>query len=207
MSKRFRSVLLLLLFVVLLSPEAAAAEESSAARPDPAAERDAALEERIRALEDAAIAGDAQAGAAAETAFNALPEHGRDMRFNELYLLAKGIYAVTGSRSFTEDWRLCVGEVIINRVYSPEFPDTYEEVLGQDPLYSGRIPAYFPSLRPDRTCVRIAFRLLQGERLMDDERVVYQDSHYYDGGVCKSLYDYRVGGVYFCYSTHPELYP
>lgn len=170
----------------------------------------AAGEEYIRCMEEAAVAGDAQAGAQAEAERSAwLAQSGSDepeVKWEELYLLSKAIYAVTGTRTFSEEWRLCVGEVILNRLASPEFPDTLAGVIGQDPLYSGRVPRYFAALRPDKVCADIAFRLLSGERVMDDASVVYQDSHIYDGGVCKSLYDYRVGSIFFCYSTQPELY-
>ncbi len=166
--------------------------------------------EYIVRMEAAAVTGDGAEGRAAEAARNAAldarGEAGGRVSWDELYLLAKGIYAVTGNRTFTEEWRLCVGEVILNRVASPEFPATLDEVLRTDTRYSGTVPGYFNALRPDGVCVDIAWRLLRGERVMDDPRVVYQDCHYYDGGVCKSLYDYRVGGIFFCYTTHPELY-
>lgn len=126
--------------------------------------------------------------------------------WEDTLLLAKGIYACTGNRTFTDEWRLCVGEVILNRVASPEFPDTLEEVLGADERYSGSVPGYFAAIRPDLKAAGIALRLMEGERVMDEPRVVYQDCHYYDGGVYKSLYDYRVGGIYFCLTTRPELY-
>lgn len=146
----------------------------------------------------AAILGDEEAGRAAEEAGTPA--------FDDLYLLSKAIFAVTGSRTYTEEWRLCVGEVILNRVASPEFPDTLQEVIYADERYCGKVEGYFEALRPDAVCADIAWRLLEGERIMDDERVVYQDEHFYDGGVCKSLYDYRAGGIFFCYTTKPELY-
>ena len=146
----------------------------------------------------AAMLGDEDAGCAAET------EGGP--AFEELYLLSKAIFAVTGSRTYTEEWRLCIGEVILNRVASPEFPDTLREVIYADERYCGKAEGYFEALRPDSVCADIAWRLLCGERIMDDVRVVYQDEHFYDGGVCKSLYDYRAGGMFFCYTTNPQLY-
>ena len=146
----------------------------------------------------AAMLGDAEAGRAAEGADTP--------SFDELYLLSKALFAVTGSRTYTEEWRLCIGEVILNRVASPEFPDTLQEVIYADERYCGKADGYFEALRPDAVCAEIAWRLLCGERIMDDGRVVYQDEHFYDGGVCKSLYDYRAGGIFFCYTTKPQLY-
>lgn len=146
----------------------------------------------------AAVLGDGEAGRAAG--------EGEAIDFDELLLLSKAIFAVTGSRSYTEEWRLCIGEVILNRVASPEFPDTLREVIYADEHYCGKVEGYFEALRPDAVCAEIAWRLLSGERVMGDARVVYQDEHFYDGGVCKSLYDYRAGGIFFCYTTKPELY-
>ena len=146
----------------------------------------------------AAILGDEEAGRAAQ-------EEG-GIAFDELCLLSKALFAVTGSRTYTEEWRLCIGEVILNRVASPEFPDTLEEVICADERYCGKVEGYFEALQPDAVCAEIAWRLLSGERVMGDARVVYQDEHFYDGGVCKSLYDYRAGGIFFCYTTKPELY-
>ena len=51
----------------------------------------------------------------------------------ERELLAKAIYACTGQVSFCREWRLCIGELLLNRVASPEFPDTLEEVLRSMP--------------------------------------------------------------------------
>lgn len=146
----------------------------------------------------AAVRGDTEAGTAAEA--------GSGVRFEDLWLLSRALYAVTGNRTFAEEWRLCVGEVILNRVASPEFPDTLAEVIYADERYCGKVEGYFEALRPDALCAEIAWRLLEGERCMDDRRVVYQDEHFYDGGVCKALYDYRAGDIFFCYTTHPELY-
>ena len=124
----------------------------------------------------------------------------------ERELLAKAIYACTGIVSFCSEWRLCIGEVLLNRVASPEFPDTLEEVIYADERYCGKVEGYFAAITPDYRAYAAADRLLAGERVLNDKRVVWQDEHIYDGGVCKSLYDYRWGTIRFCYTTKPELY-
>ena len=124
----------------------------------------------------------------------------------ERELLAKAIYACTGIVSFCSEWRLCIGEMLLNRVASPEFPDTLEEVIYADERYCGKVEGYFAALTPDRRAYAAADALLAGERVLNDSRVVWQDEHIYDGGVCKSLYDYRWGTIRFCYSTEKELY-
>ena len=42
--------------------------------------------------------------------------------FDELFLLAKIICAEAGSPQLSDDWRMCVGEGVLNRVASPEHP-------------------------------------------------------------------------------------
>ncbi len=135
-----------------------------------------------------------------------LPGSVRAEENEERELLAKAIYACTGQVSFCEEWRLCIGEVLLNRVASPEFPDTLREVIEADSRYYGKAEGYFDAIDPDWRAYDAADRLLAGERVLNDARVVWQDEHIYDGGVCKSLYDYRWGTIRFCYSTKPELY-
>ena len=44
--------------------------------------------------------------------------------YDDLVLLAQVIYTEAGSAWLPDEWRLAVGEVVLNRVASPEFPDT-----------------------------------------------------------------------------------
>lgn len=129
-----------------------------------------------------------------------------EVKWDELCLLSRALFALTGNRSFEDEWRLCLGEVILNRVASPEFPDTLAEVIAADSAYCGVVPGYFEAIRPERSCAECAYRLLAGERVMDDPLVVWQNCHYYDGGVAKAMYDYRAGALYFCRSARKELY-
>ena len=177
--KRTRMAAFVMIFAAMLTLGAAAAEEDKAL---------------IASLTEM----DEESGAAAAQAAG--------VDWHDTLLLSKAIYACTGNRTFTDEWRLCVGEVVLNRVESPEFPDTLEEVLRSDERYSGLVPGYLDAVRPDKKAAEIAVRLMKGERVMEEKKVVWQDCHYYDGGVYKSLYDYRVGGIFFCLTTHPELY-
>lgn len=155
-----------------------------------------AANENTGIMIEAAMNGDREAGTAAEGT----------VKWDDLFLLSRALFCITGYRTFEDELRLCMGEVILNRVSSPEFPDTLAEVIAADTAYCGVVPGYFEALRPDRSCAECAYRLLSGERVMDDPLVVWQNCHYYDGGVVKSLYDYRVGAVHFCRSANPGLY-
>ena len=159
-------------------------------------------------MAEAATLGDVAAGREAERARNAALKAGGEgapLRFDELFLLARVIDAMAGSDWLQDDFRLCVGEVVLNRVASPEFPDTLQGVLYQRGQYAVVNTARFASLTPRRECVAVALRLLLGERHMVPA-VVYQ-ADYLQGELFTMFPDRRLGNTYFCLSEHLELYP
>ena len=157
----------------------------------------------------AAVRGDYEAGEAAEEKRGnkiTLMELGYPVvDFEELYLLAKIMYAEAGSNWLSDEWKMCVGEVVLNRVMSPEFADTIKDVLEQPGQYYGKNNGYFNNLRPDERCVRLALRLLEGERQMDPS-VVFQANFRQGSGVHTAFHDDYLGWTYFCISSKPELY-
>ena len=157
----------------------------------------------------AAAVGDYSTGYAAQDARNAkIEDNGYEysqVNFDDLELLAKIIYAEAGSNWLSDEWKMCVGEVVLNRVASPEFPDTIAAVLAQPGQYYGANRSYFKRLVPNERCVECAWRLLNGERLMESS-VVYQANFRQGGGVCKVFRDGSLGSTYFCYSTNKSLY-
>lgn len=124
---------------------------------------------------------------------------------SDLMLLAKVIYAEAGSDFLSDEWKMCVGEVVLNRVASPEFPNTITDVVYQQGQYQGARSGYIASLTPSERCIDIARRLLNGERLMEPA-VVFQANFKQGSGVCKALYDSHLGWTYFCYSSNMSLY-
>lgn len=157
----------------------------------------------------AAVAGDMQAGRQAEQyRSEIIDQRGSGegkICFDDLYLLAKLIYAEAGSDWLSEDFRLCVGEVVLNRVASPEFPNSISEVVYQKGQYASACTASFAGLIPSQACVNAALRLMQGERLMAPS-VVFQSDH--EQGEIFSMYtDRRLGTTFFCVSPNQELYP
>lgn len=158
---------------------------------------------------DAAVAGDYVAGLEAETARNAkidlLGLDYEEFTFEDMMLLAKIIYAEAGCEWLSDDWKMCVGEVVMNRVASPEFADTIRDVLESPGQYYGKNSSYFNSLLPSYRCAQAAVRLLNGERLMTPD-VVFQANFRQGSGVAVSYYDSALGHTYFCYSSHKELY-
>ena len=156
----------------------------------------------------AAEAGDVKAGRAAETsraAALAAGGRGEEIAFDDLYLLSRIIDSAAGSDWLTDEFRMCVGEVVLNRVASPEFPDTIQGVVYQKGQYSVVNTARFATLAPRRECVDAALRLLQGERHMVPG-VVYQ-ADYLQGELFSVYFDRRLGNTYFCLSENLDLYP
>lgn len=107
--------------------------------------------------------------AAEETMHTTLPD--------DVVLLAKIMQEEDGV-----DWPdamiMCIGEVVLNRVASPEYPNTVRDVLHQVDggfiQYAPVQTAAWESIEPEERYIDLAERLLAGERVMDDPRIVYQ---------------------------------
>ena len=162
------------------------------------------------AMIDAAAAGDEEAGRAAEAARNEKIEllglDEEEISYDDLALLAKVIHTEAGSAWLSMEWKMAVGEVLLNRVASPEFPDTLRDCAFQPGQYTAADEGWFEVLLPFRDCVEAAFRLLSGERVLRDPSVVFQSGGVQGGGVALELTDSVYGSVYFCYTSRPELY-
>lgn len=151
----------------------------------------------------AAAEGDAEGGRQA-AALYALQTQEKsrqpDFSFDELYLLSQAIHSGYGHYRNSRELRMCAGEVILNRVASPEYPDSIEEVLRQVEDW----PALKNCSCPDRACVDVAYRLLSGERMLEPEVVLV--SHVPERNVYAMFCDHLLGNTYFYKSEHPELY-
>lgn len=161
-------------------------------------------------LMDCCVAGDIEAGRAAEVCRNLkIDATGTDdkfVSFDDLYIVSKIITNEAGCYWLPMEWKMAVGEVLLNRVASPEFPDTIEECVYQPGQYSGANSSWFQSRMPFEDCVEAAFRLLSGERVLNEPSAVFQSNGKQGSGVCLELYDQTMGYTYICYSSHPELY-
>lgn len=121
----------------------------------------------------------------------------------ELELLALVIYSEAGGDTCSDDTRQMVGEVVLNRVADPRYPDTLAEVLTQRAQYGrfywtgavwperAKLPQETHAVERAYTC---AAALLGGtaDRLLPDN-VVYQ-SEYIQGHAIVAEAD----GFYFC---------
>ena len=158
----------------------------------------------------AAKTGDSVTGLAASAArmekIDSLSMDESNIDYNDLYLLAKIIYAEAGSAWLSDEWKMCVGEVVLNRVASPEFPNSISEVIYQPGQYYSSTNTYFANLQPSERCIQIALRLLNGERYMNNPAVVFQANFPQGSGVFLQMTDRYLGTTYFCLSNYPALY-
>lgn len=119
----------------------------------------------------------------------------------EVEILAIIIYQEAGGDACSNDTRLKVGTVFLNRVADPRYPDTFEEVALQYKQYgrlywTGLVWPERASLPQEAHAVERAYecarRLLNGERFLPED-VIFQ-SEYIQGTeiVCEQ------DGFYFC---------
>lgn len=119
----------------------------------------------------------------------------------DLELLARAIYAEAGRDDCSDETRIMVGNVILNRMNDPRYPDTMEEVLTQPLQYNtfdktGVVWKDRASDPDERDAVERAYqcaeRVLLGEKLLPDD-VIFQ-SEYIQGTEIVAHQD----GIYFC---------
>lgn len=123
----------------------------------------------------------------------------------DLFLLSKLIASEAGSSWLSMEWKMAVDEVLLNRVASPEFPDTIEGCVYAPDQYYNVITGAFESILPDYDSVIAATRLLYGERVLNDNTVIFQ-SNFRQGEVFQVLHDDYLGDTYLCKSSRTELY-
>lgn len=120
---------------------------------------------------------------------------------NDLELLAIAIYKEAGGDECSDDTRIKVGNVIINRTNDERFPNTVEEVLTEYRQYNtfyltGVIWPDRASFDTERAAVSRAYdcaeRVLLGEKLLPDD-VVFQ-AEFAQGYEIVAFQD----GIYFC---------
>ena len=118
----------------------------------------------------------------------------------ELDMLALVIYQEAGADYCSDDTRLMVGTVVMNRIADPRFPDTMHEVVTEKRAYGllHWTGAVWPTRASHHTeahaverAYTIAERILQGERALPED-VIFQ-SEYIMGEIVA-----HTDGMYFC---------
>ena len=130
------------------------------------------------------------------------------VKYDDLYLLAK-IIAWESGPNWDDQGVMAIGEVVLNRVASPEFPDSIREVLYQkdpmqyEPVWAEGWEDYIP---PERY-VRLALRLLEGERAFHDPTIVFQALFPQGSGIAFTYHDESLDNdTYFCWTSYPDRY-
>jgi hypothetical protein len=157
----------------------------------------------------ACMAGDIENGIAAAQAYNmknewlglTIPE----IDFNDLFLTAKIIAHEAGSFWLSDEHQKLVASVLINRVNSPEFPDTIYECVFQPRQYGGVRGQRFANLLPDERTVINALYILENGSIAPPS-VVFQAEFRQGSGIYKTIPDKYLDTTYFCFSSRPELY-
>ena len=110
---------------------------------------------------------------------------------DDLDLLARTIYAESKDEK-SEEHYLLAGNVVMNRVASPKYPNTIKDVIYQkgqySPTWNGQIKH-----KPNQLAIDCARRLLKGERFCPED-VLFQAEFKQGTGVYK-----KIGKTYFCY--------
>jgi len=126
------------------------------------------------------------------------------INYDELDLLSRLIQGEAGSDGISQEWRMDVGEVVMHRVASPEFPNTIHDVIFQAGQYYPAICGAINTLIPRRECVEAALAVLEGRDDMPGS-VVFQ-ANFSQGSVYRTYYLYPYGTTYFCESSNKYLY-
>lgn len=120
-----------------------------------------------------------------------------DMSDSELWWLARVMQKESGSR-WSDATVMMIGEVVLNRVASPYFPSTVKGVAlqeGQYEPFSGTVDLF----KPDARYIALAERLMDGERVLEDEAVLYQALFPQADDTFITVYDNELDTVtYFC---------
>ena len=130
---------------------------------------------------------------------------GNKFTYEDLEILSKIIEAEAGMNWLDDHIRMCVGEVVLNRVSSSEFPNTIHEVIYQQGQYHHAELGILHEVIPTEKSISAALRLLNGERVINNKRVVFQ-SNYILGEIHQAIYDELLGYTYLCYSSNSSLY-
>ena len=199
-------IISIIIMNILISTTAPTARAAEMADYDAADDRAA---DYLEVMIAAAADGDTEAGEAAQEARDLIIDEAAlpctKISFEDLYLTAKIIQSEAGSDWITDEHQRLVGSVVLNRVDSPEFPDTVHDVVYQRGQYSGTSSGWFAALTPSERAVRNAAYVLEYGSIAPAS-VVFQSNFQQGSGVYKTISDNALRSTYFCFSAHTNLY-
>ncbi|MDO4982501.1 MAG: hypothetical protein Q4E35_02970 [Eubacteriales bacterium] len=126
----------------------------------------------IKMMIDAAYSGDRDLGGRIEALMSRSQENDSAVDFNELCTLSRFMRDAYGDMRYTDKLRLYAGAVVLNRMESTEYPDSMSEVISG----MGYDTEEINSVQPRKTDIRLAMRLLRGEKVIDPSVVIISDT-------------------------------
>lgn len=117
--------------------------------------------------------------------------------FDDFILLSKVISTEAGDDRASLEWKMCVGEVVLNRVAHRCFPNSIPEVVYQKNQYG--TPSTYYRVYPTSMCYRAAIALLNGQRVFNDTNVVFQANFVQGHGIARVFTLSPYPPTYFCY--------
>lgn len=117
--------------------------------------------------------------------------------FDDFILLSKVISTEAGDDRASLEWKMCVGEVVLNRVANSYFPNSISEVVYQEGQYAS--PSTYYRVYPTAACYKAAIALLNGQRVFNDINVVFQANFVQGHGIVRIFTLSPYSPTYFCY--------
>ena len=147
------------------------AEEEAKAEAEAEEAAKAAEEAARQAAEEAAKAAEEAARQAAEEAAKAAVAQQMNVSQSDMDLLAAIIYCEAGSEPYVG--KVAVGNVVMNRVKHPSYPNSISEVIyarGQfSPVRNGSLEKALKYNRADQSCYQAAWEALSGSAPVGDK--------------------------------------
>ena len=116
---------------------------------------------------------------------------------NDLFWLSRVIYAESGNQSL--EGQMAVGNVVMNRVAHPAYPNTVEGVLAQKNQFSTYKSGALANRTPTEKCVIAAKLVLDGGEVAETDGALYFDSARSSWASRNRQYAATLGGHTFYY--------
>ena len=182
MKKQITALLLMIMVFCLCT----CAERSPEPRPD-----------YLQMMLDAARSGSAELGRGMERLRGIDPGEEGYISFDELYLLSRYITRAFSNPRYSDQLRLCAGEVVLNRMASPDYPDEMASVLFQEGMYPPISEGELNECRcPTKASIKTALRLLQGERVLEEDVLILTKEP--GNEIYATFCDELLGNLYLC---------
>ena len=133
--------------------------------------------------------------------YNSRPE-AVPVDFDDLLLVSKIVTSEAGSNWLSDEHQQLVASVLLNRVASPEFPDTIYNCAYQ----KGQYASGFKKIKPNERSVKNALYILENGSIAPPDVVFQSNNPNLGSGIWKEIPDEHLRTSYFNYSNYRNLY-